>query len=48
MMSSFSMDASRSDPSFLYEVIEAVIDAGAGNVTFLTLSGMLSHKNLGP
>ena len=26
------MDASRSDPAYLYEVIEAVIAAGAGTV----------------
>ena len=41
------MDASRSDPKFLYEVVEAVIDAGAGTVNIPDTVGYATPQELG-
>src|SRR2546422_8185245 len=41
------MDASRSDPSYLYEVLEAVIEAGAGTVNLPDTVGEASPQGLG-
>lgn len=41
------MDASRSDPSFLYEVIEAVITAGAGTVNIPDTVGYAVPQEFG-
>ncbi len=41
------MDASRSDPSYLYEVIEAVIDAGAGTVNIPDTVGYAVPQEFG-
>jgi len=40
------MDASRSDPAYLYEVIEAVIAAGAGTINIPTRSATRCRKSL--
>ena len=39
------MDASRSDPAYLYEVIEAVIAAGARTINIPDTVGYACHKN---
>jgi 2-isopropylmalate synthase len=41
------MDASRSDPSYLYEVIEAVIEAGAGTVNIPDTVGYAIPQEFG-
>src|SRR3989441_9243223 len=41
------MDASRSDPSYLYEVLEAVIEAGAGTVNLPDTVGYASPQEFG-
>src|SRR2546427_2376866 len=41
------MDASRSDPSYLYEVLEAVIEAGGGNVNPPATVGHASPPGIG-
>ena len=41
------MDASRSDPSYLYEVLEAVIDAGAGTVNIPDTVGYATPDEFG-
>jgi 2-isopropylmalate synthase len=41
------MDASRSDPSYLYEVLEAVIDAGAGTINIPDTVGYAIPQEFG-
>ena len=41
------MDASRSDPAYLYEVIEAVIAAGAGTVNIPDTVGYAMPQEFG-
>ena len=41
------MDASRSDPAYLYEVIEAVIAAGAGTVNIPDTVGYAIPQEFG-
>ncbi len=41
------MDASRSDPTYLYEVIQAVIDAGAGTVNIPDTVGYTTPQEFG-
>jgi 2-isopropylmalate synthase len=41
------MDASRSEPSYLYEVLEAVIEAGAGTVNIPDTVGYASPQEFG-
>jgi len=41
------MDASRSDPSYLYEVLEAVVEAGAGTINIPDTVGYASPQEFG-
>jgi 2-isopropylmalate synthase len=41
------MDASRSDPAYLYEVIEAVIAAGAGTINIPDTVGYAVPQEFG-